>query len=167
MSYNKVRSAVDDHKKKSRHVKKLWRKGFSDLYESTDMKPRHVVTFNVLFLAKRFIFAFILVLYKYLKGSFQIYCLVAIQAIFMVPYFILWKYQTNIVRKVTMIIADLIALIILAFPIIASSGDSAAAQGKVMIVLFTVCIVALVIACLIALIVDLILGYIQKKKEES
>lgn len=36
---NKLRSAVVDYKKKSKQRKRLWRRGFSEFYDITDMKP--------------------------------------------------------------------------------------------------------------------------------
>lgn len=35
----KLRSAVVDYKKKSKQRKRLWRRGFSEFYDITDMKP--------------------------------------------------------------------------------------------------------------------------------
>ena len=63
------RSAIDDHLMKSRKLKRLWRKGFSEMYDITDMKPIHVVVFNVSFILKRFLLACVLVLYKPLSGN--------------------------------------------------------------------------------------------------
>lgn len=78
-----LRSAVIDFRKKSKEVKRLWRKGFSEFYDITDMKPRHVLTFNILFILKRLILAIILVCYKILSGSILTYVLAFVHIAFL------------------------------------------------------------------------------------
>lgn len=112
----KLRSAVVDYKKKSKQRKRLWRRGFSEFYDITDMKPRHVLTFNIIFILKRLILAFLLVLYRPMKGSVQVYVIAVIHLVFCFHYFVCWWYM-SLFKKFLHILTDVIVFVVLLFPV--------------------------------------------------
>jgi hypothetical protein len=73
---------------------RYWKPGCSAFYYGTDMKPRHVVIMNVCFILKRILLAFTIVMYPYFTGMIQTYILVSIQAFFMFPHVMIWRYQS-------------------------------------------------------------------------
>ena len=116
------------------------------------MKPFHVVIYNIAFIVKRIIMAFILVLYSKLEGNKQIWALVITQVIFMVPYLIIWWYM-SIFKKAMHVATDLLVLAMLAYPLWEENlGTSSEDNGRMMIQVFTAMILLFVVISVLALV---------------
>lgn len=80
------------------------------------MKPRHVLTFNILFILKRFILALLLVMYKVLTGSIQTYVIAIVHIAFLFHFCTCWWYM-SLFKKVLHIVTDLLVFVVLLFPV--------------------------------------------------
>jgi len=142
----KTRSAIQDFKKKSQQKKRLWRRGFSEFYDTTDMKPIHVVTYNLVFLLKRFVLAMVLVFYRFIPGKAQVYVFAGIQGVFILHYFIFWWYM-SIFKKVLHIFLDVLTLVAVSFPIWEGMLGGGEEAGRMAIHVFALGIIAAIVAC--------------------
>lgn len=115
------------------------------------MKPRHVVTFNILFILKRFVLALLLVMYKVLSGNIQTYVIAIVHLVFLFHYCTCWWYM-SLFKKILHLTTDLLVFIVLIFPVFQGSFETEQAAGMFIVHFFSACMFICIIACFLALI---------------
>jgi len=129
------------------------------------MKPRHVLTFNIIFIMKWLILAILLVMYKVMTGTIQTYVIACIHLAFLFHFCTCWWYM-SLFKKFLHIVTDLLVFIVLLFPVFQNSF-SQTAGGTFIVTLFSVGIIFCILISFIALIIKFVFYIIKKIKNSN
>lgn len=111
-----------------------------------------MLTFNILFILKRFVLALLLVMYKLLTGSIQTYVIAIVHLAFLFHFCTCCFWYMSLFKKVLHIVTDLLVFIVLIFPVFQGSFENDQQAGMFIVHIFSAGMFICIIACFLALI---------------
>ena len=131
------------------------------------MKPRHVVTYNLMFILKRLILAILLVSYRVLTGNIMTYIIAVVHLVFLFHFFICCCWYMSIFKKFLHVVTDLLVFVVLLFPVYQNSFHNDVRAGHFIIYFFSIGILLCIIVSFLAWIPRIILACYWRYKEKN